>query len=314
MAQAVFPPTPNLGSVIEGEILLQRPEMKKMLNMDKAMADILSRTDLQPSERLREYMNIFSRFRSLRDDILINGTTQEAQKNYDDTTSTALETETLNATEEFVTPNNTASRVISNPGDFMFPNATEEFVTPNNTASDAISTPREFMFSNVALPPEDMDKDPQKRLAEEFLKALEASDDVNHTVSDYFYIPDLTDVSSSNSIPEKNITNSVKAILNFLLEGGTLNKNAIETFQDLKPLLKNAPQVYAAIDKKIQKTAKKVRKIFSPLVPKHLKHISVGQPQLILNKLQQGAGVHDFNIFNAWDIAFRPDLNKKHST
>lgn len=84
MAQAVFPPE-AVEAVARGEILLQRPEMKKMLDMDKAMADMLSRTDLQPAERFKEYMKIFQRFRTLRDDVLVNGSSKEVESNLTNT-------------------------------------------------------------------------------------------------------------------------------------------------------------------------------------------------------------------------------------
>jgi hypothetical protein len=72
MAQAVFPPDP-IECLIESQMLLQRPEVKKMAEMDKAMADLLSRTDLTADARLREYMNLFARFKNLREDVIING-------------------------------------------------------------------------------------------------------------------------------------------------------------------------------------------------------------------------------------------------
>jgi hypothetical protein len=68
MAQAVFPPDP-VNALMEEELLLQRPEVKKMMDMDRAMVDVLSRTDLQPGKCFREYIKLFMCFHMLREDI-----------------------------------------------------------------------------------------------------------------------------------------------------------------------------------------------------------------------------------------------------
>jgi hypothetical protein len=286
MAQAIFPPD-LISNVTEGEILLQRPEMKKMMNMDKAMADILSRRDLQPSERLREYIKIFARFRSLRDDVLINGTTQVADTDSRSATvERGLETETASSDAERQLP----STPLNNNEEFMYPNIT----AIKGASNEQLAT---------------LDKEPQIHLAKEFLKALEDSEEIDHAPSGQFFMPYLSDVpSTSSSMSVKNITTAVKAILNFLLEGGTLNKSTVDIFRDLKPLLKGNPHVYAAIETKIPKS-RKSRNTFSPVIPRNLKYISLRTPHRSNKK--QGAGVHAPRIFNVWDTTFRTTSRKE---
>ena len=74
MAQAIFPPSTPLEAMAKQELLLQRPEMKKMLELDRKMANILSRTDISAEERAREYEKALLHFRTVREDVLINGT------------------------------------------------------------------------------------------------------------------------------------------------------------------------------------------------------------------------------------------------
>jgi hypothetical protein len=63
-----------LNTLLYQQALLQRPEMKKMLALDKAMTEVLSKKDLPPEERIREYEKIFYHFRDLKNNILVNGT------------------------------------------------------------------------------------------------------------------------------------------------------------------------------------------------------------------------------------------------
>jgi hypothetical protein len=77
MAQAMFPPAGKaVEALAQQQLLLQRPEMKKMLELDRAMSNILSRADLSADERAREYEKALMHFRSLREDVIVNGTQQ----------------------------------------------------------------------------------------------------------------------------------------------------------------------------------------------------------------------------------------------
>ena len=55
MAQAVFPS--QLQDILRSHELLQRPEVKRMTELDKEMADILSRGDLTPAAKIRNLMH-----------------------------------------------------------------------------------------------------------------------------------------------------------------------------------------------------------------------------------------------------------------
>lgn len=73
MAQAIYPPRNVMEDIIQQQTILQRPEVVKMLDLDRLMANILSRSDMSPDERLREYEKAVLQFRAVRDDILLNG-------------------------------------------------------------------------------------------------------------------------------------------------------------------------------------------------------------------------------------------------
>ena len=73
MAQAIFPPVSPLNALLRQQALLQRTEVRKMKEADRAIADILSRTDLSFQERADEYAKLINKFQMFRDDILTNG-------------------------------------------------------------------------------------------------------------------------------------------------------------------------------------------------------------------------------------------------
>jgi hypothetical protein len=71
MAQPVFPQMANL---LHEQDLLKRPEVKRMTQLDKAMADTLSRSDLTASQKIRQYDALIQPFRAVRENIEKNGT------------------------------------------------------------------------------------------------------------------------------------------------------------------------------------------------------------------------------------------------
>lgn len=277
MAQAVFPPE-AVEAVARGEILLQRPEMKKMLDMDKAMADMLSRTDLQPAERFKEYMKIFQRFRTLRDDVLVNGSSKEVESNLTNTAQidAALEEAELEGTSS-LPAEQTIDITPETP-----PNAQSTNVYPNVTIIKDASTAQ---LKN-------MDTEPQTSLAEEFLKAVNESESIGQADGQY-YIP-----NEESEAGDINLSGFINSILNFLLEGRPLSKETIEKFDDLKPLLKNAPRVYALVAAKMPRSARLAppkRRRTRPAVPNKM-------------KFQRGAGEikkPERCLFNVWDTQLR---------
>jgi hypothetical protein len=75
MAQAVFPYSNDILQASREHGLLKRPEMKRMTELDQAIADSLSRTDLTPSQRQQLFEDNLQKFRSVRKEIILNGTT-----------------------------------------------------------------------------------------------------------------------------------------------------------------------------------------------------------------------------------------------
>jgi hypothetical protein len=76
MAQAMF--TPYSADIIQSsreQGLLKRPEMKRMTELDQAIADALSRTDLTPTQRQQLFEDNLQKFRNVRKEIILNGTT-----------------------------------------------------------------------------------------------------------------------------------------------------------------------------------------------------------------------------------------------
>jgi len=84
MAQAIYPPNSAMEKIARQQLLLQRPEVTKLMDLDRAMANILSRTDITADERRREYEKALLQFQSVRDNIVINGTMLHAPKDYTD--------------------------------------------------------------------------------------------------------------------------------------------------------------------------------------------------------------------------------------
>ena len=72
MAQAVFPPNP-LNELAEQQLLLKRPEVFKMVELDRLMANILSRRDLSAEQRAKEYSKVLSQYQYTREKVLLNG-------------------------------------------------------------------------------------------------------------------------------------------------------------------------------------------------------------------------------------------------
>jgi hypothetical protein len=73
MAQAIFP-TSKLENILREQELLKRPEVKRMTQIDRAMADILSRSDLTARQKIRQYDALIQPFRAVRENIEKNGT------------------------------------------------------------------------------------------------------------------------------------------------------------------------------------------------------------------------------------------------
>ena len=74
MAQAIYPPSSAVENLAQQQLILQRPEVTKMVELDRKMATILSKRHITPDERLREYEKALLQFRAARDNVLINGT------------------------------------------------------------------------------------------------------------------------------------------------------------------------------------------------------------------------------------------------
>ena len=74
MAQAIYPPRNAINDIAEQQLLLQRPEVSKMVDLDRSMANILSRRDLSAEQRAKEYHKALLQFDYTRNQVLLNGT------------------------------------------------------------------------------------------------------------------------------------------------------------------------------------------------------------------------------------------------
>jgi len=71
MAQPIFPV--EMQNLLREQELLKRPETKRMTQLDKDMADILSRTDLSPYEKITKWDALIRPFRIARENVIRNG-------------------------------------------------------------------------------------------------------------------------------------------------------------------------------------------------------------------------------------------------
>lgn len=75
MAQAIYPPsTSAMENIAQQQLMLQRPSLSKMSEIDRQIAAILSKKDMTADERKEQYNKLLKEFFAARDDVLINGT------------------------------------------------------------------------------------------------------------------------------------------------------------------------------------------------------------------------------------------------
>lgn len=258
MAQAVFPPDP-VENIVEQQILLQRPEVKKMADMDKAMADLLSRTDLNDAARLREYMNIFAKFRSLRDDVIVNGTVLDPKMfsissilgDKDTTARIADEVNTL-VTKPEVLPKSPNTSYDLNLYDLFndtpnyYPNegATS---TPFNGSPEPIDKQYDTVIRGLSESQlMKLDTAPQEELTNAFLNAIKTSK-LKERDDGKIFIP----INSNEYEFEKEITKDISAIVKYLAEGKPLSKKNKSIFKTLRPFMTHAIPMYNELTKKL---------------------------------------------------------------
>ena len=71
MSQAVIPSV--LQDLIFEHKLFQRPEWQRLTELDRRLINTLSRTDLSAGEKARQYASIIYPYRSVKEDVLVNG-------------------------------------------------------------------------------------------------------------------------------------------------------------------------------------------------------------------------------------------------
>lgn len=136
MAQAIYPPNTPMENLAKQQLILQRPEVTKMRELDRIMATILSKRNISPDERMREYEKALLQFRAARDDVLINGTQMHANTSseYDVITPIVLdrasESNELNEPDTELIPNISPKRIRTTPLRLTSKSA-EKFTTPS---------------------------------------------------------------------------------------------------------------------------------------------------------------------------------------
>jgi hypothetical protein len=293
MAQAVFPPA--VDDAARGEILLQRPEMKKMLDMDKAMADVLSRTDIEGPERIKEYMRILNRFQTLRDDVLINGSDQQ------------IGNEITNTDEIENEINSNSPQILEEEIDSHYQTPPRN---PNTSLEEIDIYPNVTVIKDVPeVARQSLEQEPQTELAQKFLQAIKENEYIEQDDKGGYYLNlDQSDDETSNTEiqQQKNISNFMNSVVEFLTEGKPLNKKDIETFNEMEPVMKNAPLVYALIKAKIPRAkARPQRKRPTGKLSRHSDSGTSNEGDDESKRRGDDGLNQERSLFNRWDRTLR---------
>lgn len=101
MAQPIVLAPPEMTEAYRQQILLTRPEVRKMSKLDQAMADILAETNIDSFKKMEKYYAVLREFMNVRDDVARYGTAIQPPPTIQ--TSTVSEAETGDETAPQVT-------------------------------------------------------------------------------------------------------------------------------------------------------------------------------------------------------------------